>query len=61
MMIINKHNKCMISTHAPVKGATLKWQDRRKRLFISTHAPVKGATLQTAGVPINIAFQLTHP
>ena len=36
-----------ISTHAPVKGATVQGLDKMARqLKISTHAPVKGATLK---------------
>ena len=33
-----------ISIHAPVKGATLDYNQRLKLIEISIHAPVKGAT-----------------
>ena len=33
-----------VSTHAPVKGATLKASTTQITIPVSTHAPVKGAT-----------------
>ena len=34
----------IISTHAPLRGATCRSKSRRYRLQISTHAPLRGAT-----------------
>ena len=38
------HLRLGISTHAPVKGATVHYGDITDTYVISTHAPVKGAT-----------------
>ena len=52
----------IISTHAPVKGATIDpHKDDRAFILISTHAPVKGATGGFIIRERTVIFQLTHP
>ena len=52
----------LISTHAPVKGATLVTAPRpKRRRLISTHAPVKGATSIPDVYCGRCRFQPTHP
>ena len=37
-------NYCLISIHAPAKGATPPYKPEAQNLLISIHAPAKGAT-----------------
>ncbi len=52
---------CMISIHAPAKGATILFIISSSVLKISIHAPAKGATNRTSGEKEDIIFQSTHP
>ena len=53
---------CMISIHAPAKGATLRLLDQKSiRQKISIHAPAKGATAARKRKQCDLAFQSTLP
>ena len=52
---------CMISIHAPARGATTYWHPLRKASCISIHAPARGATALSSTASICIIFQSTPP
>ena len=52
---------CIVSIHAPTRGATLNTRIRQQFAQVSIHAPTRGATLTLKYVSIPLEFQSTHP
>ena len=54
-------SRCIISIHAPAKGATYTAGKKVYTRLISIHAPAKGATTGAQLLPFEVGFQSTLP
>ena len=52
---------CLISIHAPAKGATKQFPDPDQCYTISIHAPAKGATKEFRSTPDNVVISIHAP
>ena len=58
---LKERERELVSTHAPVKDATMGVLSEPQRGDVSTHAPVKDATKPTHPHSLPLRFQPTRP
>ena len=57
----SKGKSCMVSIHAPTRGATMTIFTKTINRYVSIHAPTRGATTSTLLKMVKYMFQSTHP